>query len=40
VDLCSVANISIIIIDDSLHGYYLHGENPIGFSEGSTEHLQ
>ncbi|KAM3144213.1 hypothetical protein pb186bvf_003675 [Paramecium bursaria] len=39
VDLCSIANISIMIIDDLLHGYYLHGENPIGQAEGSNEHL-
>ena len=39
VDLCSVANISIFIVDDNLHGYYIHGENPFGFSEGSAEHL-
>lgn len=50
VDLCTIANISIFIIDDVLHGfiyclymfyrYYIHGENPIGVSEGSSEHLQ
>lgn len=22
-----------------LHGYYIHGENPIGYAEGSGEHL-
>lgn len=26
-------------MDDVLHGYYIHGENPIGVSEGSSEHL-
>lgn len=40
VDLCSVANISIFILDGGLHGYYIHGQNPFGFSEGSSEHLQ
>lgn len=39
VDLCSIANISIMILDDALHGYYIHGENPIGVAEGSSEHL-
>ncbi len=34
VDLCSVANISIFLMDEYLHGYYIHGENPFGFSEG------
>lgn len=38
-DLCSIANVSIVIIDNTLHGYYIHGENPIGVSEGSTDHL-
>jgi meckelin len=28
-----------MIIDDMLHGYYIHGENPIGYAEGSSEHL-
>lgn len=27
------------MIDDHLHGYYVHGENPFGFSEGPAEHL-
>jgi len=25
-DLCSVANISIFILDHDLHGYYIHGK--------------
>ena len=29
-DLCSVANISVIILDDKLHGYYIHGQSPFG----------
>ena len=28
-DLCSVVNISVIILDDKLHGYYIHGQSPI-----------
>lgn len=40
VDLCSIANISIFMLDDNLHGYYIHGENPFGFSEGSIQHLE
>ena len=39
VDLCSIANVSVIIVDTTLHGYYIHGENPCGYSEGSSEHL-
>jgi len=27
-DLCSVSNISLIIMDSFLHGYYIHGEAP------------
>lgn len=27
-DLCSVANISVIVMDSYLHGYYIHGEAP------------
>mmetsp|Transcript_23765 Transcript_23765/g.18154 ORF Transcript_23765/g.18154 Transcript_23765/m.18154 type:complete len:350 (-) Transcript_23765:634-1683(-) len=27
-DLCSVSNISVIIMDQYLHGYYIHGEAP------------
>lgn len=27
-DLCSVSNISMIIMDTYLHGYYVHGEAP------------
>lgn len=32
IDLCSVSNISIIIFDEALHGYYIHGMNPLGQS--------
>jgi meckelin len=27
-DLCSVANISILIMTDKVHGYYIHGKAP------------
>lgn len=39
VDLCSVANISIFIQDSPYHGYYIHGQNPFGSSEGTVEDL-
>ncbi|CAD8069334.1 unnamed protein product [Paramecium sonneborni] len=39
VDLCAISNVSILILDDVLHGYYIHGENPVGYAEGSSEHL-
>ncbi len=32
-DLCSVANISILIMDQYYHGYYIHGEAPWGRSD-------
>jgi meckelin len=27
-DLCSVSNISLLIMDQHFHGYYLHGQAP------------
>lgn len=32
-DLCSVANISLLILDQPFHGYYVHGEAPSGRSD-------
>ncbi len=40
VDLCCISNISIFIFDETLHGYYIHGRNPIGKSEGSLEYIE
>lgn len=39
VDLCCLSNISIFILDDSLHGYYIHGRNPLGKAEGSLQYI-
>lgn len=39
-DLCSVANISLFIFDSFCHGYYVHGINPVGSSEGTIEDLK
>jgi meckelin len=39
-DLCSVANISIFILDSELHGFYLHGRSPSGVAEGNARWLQ
>ncbi|EGR34301.1 transmembrane protein isoform cra_b, putative [Ichthyophthirius multifiliis] len=39
-DLCSVANISIFIMDEQLHGYYLHGKSASGCSEGNSNWLK
>jgi meckelin len=32
-DLCSVANISLLILDQPFHGFYVHGEAPSGRSD-------
>lgn len=39
VDLCVVSNISILILDDSLHGYYIHGVTPLPRADMSLEEL-
>ena len=33
-DLLALSNISIFCFSSQIHGYYLHGENNIGTSEG------
>lgn len=32
-DLCTMANISILVMDARHHGYYLHGRSPFEFSD-------
>jgi len=32
-DLCSMANISVLVLEDSFHGYYIHGRSPHGYSD-------
>ena len=39
-DLCSVANISIFIFEPMSHGFYIHGLNPVGTSEGTVDDLK
>jgi meckelin len=39
VDLCVVSNISIAILDDSLHGYYIHGVTPLTKADMALEEL-
>lgn len=39
VDLCCLSNISIFIFDEALHGYYIHGKNPLGKAEGSLQYI-
>lgn len=38
-DLLSVSNISLFILDSSLHGYYVHGQSPSGKADTSIEEL-
>ena len=40
VDLCSISNISIFVLDETLHGYYLHGKAPGGTAEINAEELE
>lgn len=39
-DLCSITNISILIFDESFHGYYIHGRSPYGQAEISAGKLK
>ena len=38
-DLCCVANISVLILQDSLRGYYIHGQSPIGTADTNLNQL-
>ena len=40
VDLCSVANISVMLFNDSFQGYYIHGKSPLGAADVSSEKLR
>ena len=33
IDLCSVSNISVFILDEDQHGYYIHGRSPHGTTD-------
>lgn len=39
-DLCSVANISIIMFNEELKGHYIHGKSPSGNTDVSCERLR
>ena len=30
VDLCSICNMSVLMFDESFHGFYIHGRSPYG----------
>jgi meckelin len=38
-DLCSVANVSVLILQDSLRGYYVHGQSPLGKADVTLQEL-
>jgi meckelin len=38
-DLLCVSNISVFILDQSLHGYYLHGQSPSGKADTNLDEL-
>ena len=40
VDLCSVSNLSVIMFDEILHGYYIHGQSPSGTADTDSEELK
>lgn len=39
VDLCTVAKISMLLLDEPYHGFYLHCRSPHQFADGSMEEL-
>jgi meckelin len=39
VDLCTVAKVSLLVLDEQYHGYYLHCRSPHQFADGSMEEL-
>ena len=40
VDLCSIANISVIMFNEDLNGHYIHGKSPSGAADVSSERLR
>lgn len=39
IDLCAVANVSVMVLDEYLHGYYIHGVSPNGYAELGLDEL-
>ena len=39
VDLCTIAKISIFVLDEEYHGYYLHCRSPHQYADGSMSEL-
>lgn len=40
VDLCTLANMSILLFDEHMHGYYIHAQAPWGTSDIPLDWLQ
>tara|TARA_B110000285_G_C15124521_1_gene619297 strand:+ start:1993 stop:2163 length:171 start_codon:yes stop_codon:yes gene_type:complete len=40
VDLCTLANVSLILLEEHLYGYYLHAKAPWGASDIPLDWLQ
>jgi len=40
VNLCCISNVSILILDNENHGYYIHGNIPGGIADGDSFDLQ
>jgi meckelin len=39
VDFCTIAKISVIVLDEKYHGYYLHCRSPHQFADGTMTEL-
>lgn len=39
-DLCSVTNISLLVMDEYFHGYYIHGKSPGGRADLTLSDLK
>ena len=39
VDMCTVAKVSLLLLDEPYHGYYLHCRSPHQFADGTMEEL-
>jgi meckelin len=39
IDLCSLSNISVFILDEPHHGYYIHGRSPHGKSDVNVKDI-
>lgn len=39
VDFCTIAKISVIVLDEKYHGYYLHCRSPHQYADGTMTEL-